>query len=107
MLSPFVVVIDATVGRNIMIVYNNQQQKTRLCSFWEDFGVLLSPLEKNNSNHGQQAIIMRTVFSVQFDPTDHEEEYHPQSRPFFQVRTTKIWSVLCHTHSPLTYAWSA
>ena len=39
-----------------MIVYNNQQQLTRLCSFQEDFVVLQSPLQ-NNGNQGQQAII--------------------------------------------------
>ena len=43
-----------------MIVYNNQQQFTRLCSFQEDFVLLQSPL-RNNGNQGQQAIM-----SIQF-----------------------------------------
>ena len=37
-----------------MIVNNNQQQLTRLCSFQEYFVVLQSPL-RNNGNQGQQA----------------------------------------------------
>ena len=41
-----------------MIVYNNQQLLTRLCSFQEDFVVLLSP-PRNNGNQGQWALIKR------------------------------------------------
>ena len=49
--------IDATVGASdVMIVYNNQQQLTRLCRFQEDFVVLQSPL-RNNGNQGQQAMM--------------------------------------------------
>ena len=46
------------LGRDVMIVYNNQQQLTtcRLCSFQEDF-VVLQSLLRNNGNQGQQAII--------------------------------------------------
>ena len=40
-----------------MIVYNNQQQLTMLCSVQEDFVLLQSPL-RNNGNQGQQAIIL-------------------------------------------------
>ena len=40
-----------------MIVYNNQQQSTRLCSFQEDFVVLQSPL-RNYGNQGQLAIVL-------------------------------------------------
>ena len=40
-----------------MIVHNNQQQSTRLCSFQEDFVLLQSPL-RNNGNQGQHAIII-------------------------------------------------
>ena len=49
--------IDAAIGASdLMIVYNNQQQLTRLCSFQEDFALLQSPL-LNNGNQGQQDII--------------------------------------------------
>ena len=53
------VVIDATIlalGRDVMIVYNNQQQLTRLCSFQEDFVVLQSP-QHDKDYQGQQARI--------------------------------------------------
>ena len=56
-----------------MIVYNNQRQLTRLCSFQEDFVLLQSPL-RNNGNQGQHAIIpcnsmvMRSIVTaVTFD----------------------------------------
>ena len=39
-----------------MIVYNNQQQLTRLCSFQEESVLLQSP-PRNNGNQGQHAII--------------------------------------------------
>ena len=39
-----------------MIVHNNQQQLTRLCSFQEYFVLLRSP-PRNNGNQGQHAII--------------------------------------------------
>ena len=41
---------------SVMIVYNIQQQLTRLCSFQEDF-VVLKSLLCNNGNQGQQAIM--------------------------------------------------
>ena len=40
-----------------MIVYNNQQQLTRLCSFQEYFVLLQSP-PRNNGNQGQHAMIV-------------------------------------------------
>ena len=40
-----------------MIVYNNQQQLTRLCSFQEYFVLLQSP-PRNNGNQGQHAIMV-------------------------------------------------
>ena len=39
-----------------MIVYNNQQQLTRLCSF-QEYSVLLQSPPHNNGNQGQHAII--------------------------------------------------
>ena len=39
-----------------MIVYNNQQQLTGLCSFQKNFVLLQSP-PRNNGNQGQHAII--------------------------------------------------
>ena len=47
-----------------MIVYNNQQQLTRLCSFQEYFVLLQSPLW-NNGNQGQQAIIQNIDICLQ------------------------------------------
>ena len=44
------------LGCDVMIVYNNQQQLTKLCCFQEDFVVLQSPL-RNSGNQGQQTII--------------------------------------------------
>ena len=50
----------SAIERDVMIVYNNQQQLTRLCSFQEDFVLLQGPL-RNNGNQGQQAIIRHQV----------------------------------------------
>ena len=44
------------LGPDVMVVYNNQQKLTRLCSFQEDFVLLQSPL-RNNGNQGQQTIM--------------------------------------------------
>ena len=46
-----------------MIVYNNQQQLTGLCSFQEDLVLLQSPL-RNNGNQGQQAIMIKFRLEV-------------------------------------------
>ena len=48
-----------------MIVYNNQQQLTRLCSFQENFVLLQSPL-RNNGNQGQHAIMIYRIFIQYF-----------------------------------------
>ena len=49
----FRVIQESICANDVMIVYNNQQQITRLCSFQV---VLQSPL-RNNGFQGQQAII--------------------------------------------------
>ena len=49
----FRVIQESICANDVMIVYNNQQQLTRLCSFQV---VLQSPL-RNNGIQGQQAII--------------------------------------------------
>ena len=57
-----------------MIVYNNQQQLTKLCSFQEDFVLLQSPL-RNNGNQGHQAIIrLNVAFNIQY-PVYPEQNY--------------------------------
>ena len=47
-----------------MLVYNNQQQLTRLCSFQEDF-VLLQSHPRNNGNQRQHAIIKVKLYELQ------------------------------------------
>ena len=92
-----------------MIVYNYQQQLTRLCSFQEDFVLLQSPL-RNNGNQGQQAIIWinQSIFyrgqwhgdvAIKMLNMDSETDNQSQLTAFkFEVRSGKhgrtfVWSV--------------